>query len=1076
MHFPAPAAIGHAGCSFPAGRYSRAAAQDERRAQRSIVAKKEEVSMKNQGFWGRAVAAAAMLLLAGEGAAMAQLQTGNLYGKVLDQTGAALPGVTVTLDTGEAKQVQVTSSQGEFRFLGLAPATYKLRADLEGFSSVDYPGIVINVGRNTQIEVTMNQAVEETITVTSESPLLDQRRISTGATVSQAELQKIPQNRDPWSVLQTTPGVLTDRINVGGNQAGQQSNFTGPGAVGDQSVWAVDGVVITDMSALGSSPAYYDFDSFQELQVTTGGSDATIQTGGVVLNMVTKRGTNEWRGTARYLYDSSGLQSNTGFTPSQTGRTTGNFRRGCVPGDPNPACSPALTQAPQAVLKQGNRIDKVTDYGAELGGPLLKDRLWVWGAYANQDVKLLTIADRIDHTKLPTINAKLNAQLTQSNSATLFGLDSDKQKNGRNAGPSRPQETTWNQSDLGSKPVAGKAEDTQIFSPAFYLTGMYSLVNGGFQLVPQGPADATAFQDASGVWHNSFLLIKTPRPQWQARADASTFFNSGRLSHELKYGAGYREAKVTSLSTWNGVGYQLDPAAAGTDPANGNLLALSRAENLKVKNKYTQGYAQDTLTAGNLTANIGLRYDRQTGTNLPSSSPANPLRPDLLPAVSYGGGPAGFSWNDVVPRLGLTYALGKERKTLLRASYSRFADQLGSALTTFLNPLGLQSYAYVYSSNPGSGQVLASQITSGVAGNSSFVNPFTGGLLPSNAIAGNFRAPVTDELLFSGEHAFLPELVVGLNLTWRKQRNLLQQDWLVFDSPDPYTGFIGQVGRRAVPGDFHVVTRPNRGAADGGGPRTLPNGQPYTLTYYVLNDNLSTRGGRFLFNGRTTDRYEGASLVVNKRLANRWMLRGNFTVSDWKYDNVPSGAFADPTYVLPGAIGAYHQGDAVAQGSGTASGAFGGVYINSKWSYSVNGLYQVMPERAWGFNLAAAVNGRQGYPIPYYERVTLPANMQFGFERVLVASRPDQFRNPNVHILDGRIEKELSLGEVGLTLGVDCFNLLNSSFVQQRQHRLQIFSNNPATSGLPANTTGPNFVTEITSPRIFRLGARLTFK
>jgi hypothetical protein len=101
-------------------------------------------------------------------------------------------------------------------------------------------------------------AVDEMITVTAGSPLLDQRRISTGATVSQTGLDKIPSTRDPYAVLQTTPGVLTDRINVGGNESGQQS----------AAVWEVDSLVITDMTALGSSTAYYDFDAFEEMQNT----------------------------------------------------------------------------------------------------------------------------------------------------------------------------------------------------------------------------------------------------------------------------------------------------------------------------------------------------------------------------------------------------------------------------------------------------------------------------------------------------------------------------------------------------------------------------------------------------------------------------------------------------------------------------------------------------------------------------------------------------------------------------------------------------------------------------------------
>src|SRR4029077_19304534 len=101
-----------------------------------------------------------------------------------------------------------------FRFLGLAPATYDVKAELEGFSTVDYPNIVVNLARNTSIEMKLQSAVEETITVTAESPVLDQRKISTGATVSKTELEKIPTARDPWVIIQTTPGVLVDRINV----------------------------------------------------------------------------------------------------------------------------------------------------------------------------------------------------------------------------------------------------------------------------------------------------------------------------------------------------------------------------------------------------------------------------------------------------------------------------------------------------------------------------------------------------------------------------------------------------------------------------------------------------------------------------------------------------------------------------------------------------------------------------------------------------------------------------------------------------------------------------------------------
>jgi hypothetical protein len=187
------------------------------------------------------------------------------------------------------------------------------------------------------------------VTVTAESPLLDERRIGTGATVSQTELEKVPTSRDPWAVLGTVPGVLTDRINVGGNESGQQSQYVGPGSGGDQAVWAVDGVVITDMGAIGSSPTYYNFDAFEEMQVTTGGSDTSMATGGVTLNMVTKRGTNEWRGRRP-------LHLRRRVLAELTDLDEGDL-------SPRPARGTTTTRSP--AFKQGNRIVEVKDFGVE---------------------------------------------------------------------------------------------------------------------------------------------------------------------------------------------------------------------------------------------------------------------------------------------------------------------------------------------------------------------------------------------------------------------------------------------------------------------------------------------------------------------------------------------------------------------------------------------------------------------------------------------------------------------------------------------------------------------------------------
>ena len=141
------------------------------------------------------------------------------------------------------------------------------------------------------------------VDVTSETPVIETKKQTVSTNVNLDELQNIPSARDPWVVLQTVPGIVVDRVNVGGAESGQQSNYQAKGANPDQNTWNMDGIAITDMGSLGASPTYYDFDMFQEMQVTTGGADPANATPGVQLNFVLRSGTSKWRGTTRYYFE-----------------------------------------------------------------------------------------------------------------------------------------------------------------------------------------------------------------------------------------------------------------------------------------------------------------------------------------------------------------------------------------------------------------------------------------------------------------------------------------------------------------------------------------------------------------------------------------------------------------------------------------------------------------------------------------------------------------------------------------------------------------------------------------------------
>ena len=168
-----------------------------------------------------------------------------------------------------------------------------------------------------------------------------------------------------------------------------------------------------------------------------------------------------------------------------------------------------------------------------------------------------------------------------------------------------------------------------------------------------------------------------------------------------------------------------------------------------------------------------------------------------------------------------------------------------------------------------------------------------------------------------------------------------------------------------------------------------------------------------------------------------------------------NGGVTDNMYV--------RQGDQFVQGSGTGSGSKAFVFINSKWSFALNGMYQILPDRPWGFNIAGNLTGRQGYPDPYFTRINPPLPGGAVGENIQIGAS-DSNRVDNIVDFDLRAEKEFTFNNFGLTLGVDCFNLFNEAFVIQRRDRTFTTERNAG------------FVTEVLSPRIFRFGARLSFK
>jgi len=203
----------------------------------------------------------------------AQERTGNIYGTVVDRDGNPLPGVTVTLTGPHSGAVKVQSSaEGRFRFPSLFPSNeYVITAELQGFKTAIQKGVIVNVNSTSEIKVTMEQgALEEQVTVVAKTPIISAKKTQITHTVNYDQLQSLPTARDPWIILQMIPAVQMDRENVGGVESGQQASFMNKGSTAGE--WTVDGMQTTDRNS-GGSPGYYDFDAFEEMNISTGQMD-----------------------------------------------------------------------------------------------------------------------------------------------------------------------------------------------------------------------------------------------------------------------------------------------------------------------------------------------------------------------------------------------------------------------------------------------------------------------------------------------------------------------------------------------------------------------------------------------------------------------------------------------------------------------------------------------------------------------------------------------------------------------------------------------------------------------------------
>src|SRR4029078_11859942 len=302
----------------------------------------------------RAIMRAAMRRLAA--VAGAQVYTGNIAVKAVDDQGAVMPGATVTITSSLLPRAieGTTDTTGVFQVPGLNPGTYTVKVVLTGFQTYIREDVVLRQGQTASIDVAMKRGtLSEAVTVKGESPVVDTKTVGSKTNIDSAQLETTPGGKDIWNILEyKAPGVVVETPDVGGNQGGLQRSMSARGTPNAQNTQLLNGVNVNDPAAQGFSMNYYIPSAFENIQVSSGAQDISVGTGGVFINMVTKSGTNSFSGQALQTYQGKRTQSN---------------------------------NVDQDLLNAGFRPDSnstelITNTNVQAGGPLLHNRLFYFGS------------------------------------------------------------------------------------------------------------------------------------------------------------------------------------------------------------------------------------------------------------------------------------------------------------------------------------------------------------------------------------------------------------------------------------------------------------------------------------------------------------------------------------------------------------------------------------------------------------------------------------------------------------------------------------------------------------------------
>ncbi|HYS53861.1 MAG TPA: TonB-dependent receptor [Thermoanaerobaculia bacterium] len=918
--------------------------------------------------------------------------TGNLAGKIADANGGPLPGVTVEVKSPALQGIRSTNSQGDgtYRLALLPPGEYEATFHLEGLAPVARKNVTVSLGKDTTLDIVMKPAaVSAEIVVTANAPVLDTTSTTLGTNLNTRAIETLPSGRNYASIVQVAPGVSSD-ANPGN---ASQSTISVYGSSGAENSFFIDGVNTTNVE-YGFQGKELNFEFISEVDVKTGGYEAEYgrSTGGIV-NVITKSGGNSYTGDVFSYYDSDSLQSSTKSVVSTAGTVKGFTRK---------------------------------DYGVDVGGYVMKDKLWFFGAFDRVD-------NSIDNTLPPGAlragevvtsksrrnlgSAKLTYNLTSGQSLVGTFLQDPRVDTGAindnnhtlNGDPS----TYLGRQDFGGRDYALRYEGA--FTSNWVFGAQAARHRESNSVGPATAAgDAIQYRDAGNDFAQTggFGLIQDKSFDRKHYAGSATHLIG---SFELKGGLEFETEKAQVVKRMSG-GQQVDVIANTANPAkkiyrhfywttpdatvaNAPVSALIASPEHKITTAYIQSREQ---LPWNVVMNFGIRWDRQQIIDASGTTQIDMKK-------------------DFAPRFGFVWDPNGTHHMRVFGSAGRFYEEI---------PMDLVIRSFSYERQPRIINYSPTSTTPDANAERDLKTP--------SAILGGFTEPsdpniknqYMTEYILGGERELAPNFSVGVKGIYRSYGRVVED----FLCSDDGTYCIGNPGQGIMKEIFTL---------------------DYSTTYPAPKPKRTFKGLQF---------------DATRRFSNNWQWMASYLWS--KLDGNYDGEYAPFTNVGadPNISAAYDYYDFFTNGKNLSKITNRGPLSNDRRNQlKFSGVYFTPFQLSVGWS----AYWRSGTPLTRYGYSDAYGRYEF-----FLTQRGAEGRTPSNYDADVHLGYPIALGRTKVNILLDVFNLLDAQRPVLLDERWGFTeSDNDLATPAPGPNNEPRYLKPLlrTPPRSTRLGVRLTF-